>query len=778
MAHTRRLSRRSFTAGLGFAAVIAAVATGTAQSGKDKWWPGYSGGPDNSHFFESRQINKSNVARLQVAWTYPFGETASHPIVVRGVVYGRGRNGSLVAVDAKTGKELWVRENMNGMTSRGFNYWESADGRDQRLIFAMNSLLQQVDAKTGKSIMTFGANGVVDLREGLDGRDPATIGNIQSNNPGETFENLIILGSATGEGYMSPPGDIRAYDILTGRIVWTFHTVPRPGEFGYDTWPKEAYKYIGGNNNWGEMTIDRRRGIAFIPLGSPTYDFYGADRIGANLFGASIVALDARTGKRLWHFQFVHHDLWDLDPSAAPQLTTIRHNGRSRDVVVATNKTGWLYVFDRVTGEPIWPIEERPVAKSEMPGEESWPTQPHPSKPEPYVRHTFTVDDINPDLPADEKAAFTKRLLEANNKGIFNPISLKDTVHVPTSNGGTLMGGSAAEPRTGAIYLVAHENPGILRLMEPGQSRGGGPPQMPPGQGVYQQYCQACHGPNREGVAESGPALVQPTADPVNNIVAGAPRFTGEAVRTVLATGKGRMPAFPHLTAPDVDAIVNYLTSPAGGRGRGAGPGAGRGAGPVGSGAPPELIAGSGSAAVRPDAAGGGRGRGAAMPYPEGVPDYTRYTINEYNTVGNRIKPPFTVIVKYDLNQPGIKWRIPYGDDPELAARGITGTSVPGIQNSIIVTESGLVFGAGRDNLIRAWDSDTGKQLWSSRFGGNFTGSPAMYEMDGKQYLLVPAAGAPAGGRGAGPGPAAAPAVPQGSPAGPLGWVAYTLPGK
>ena len=239
------------------------------------------------------------------------------------------------------------------------------------------------------------------------------------------------------------------------------------------------------------------------------------------------------------------------------------------------------------------------------------------------------------------------------------------------------------------------------------------------------------------------------------------------------------MPALPHLTATEVDNVVNFVTTPASGRGRGAGPGGGRGAAPVGSGAPPELIAGSGSAWVRPEAANVGRGRGAARPYPDGVPDYTRYTINEYNTVGNRIKPPFTVIVKYDLNQPGIKWRIPYGDDPELAARGITGTSVPGIQNSIIVTESGLVFGAGRDNFIRAWDSDAGKQLWASRFGGNFTGSPAMYEMGGKQYLLVPAAGAPAGGRGAGAGPAAPPAVgPQSSASAPRGWVAYTLPSK
>src|SRR4029450_3851158 len=298
------------------------------------------------------------VAQLQVAWTYPYGDTGSAPIVVRGMVYGRGRKGSLVAVDAKTGKEMWIRENMTGMTSRGFNYWESRDGRDQRLIFAMNSVLQEVDAKTGKSITTFGTNGAVDLREGIDGRDPATLGNIQSSIPGEVFENLVILGSATGEGYMSPPGDIRAYDVRTGRLVWTFHTVPRPGEFGYDTWPKDAWKYIGGTNNWGEMTIDTRRSIAYIPLGSPTYDFYGADRIGANLFGTSIVALDARTGKRRWHFQIVHHDLWDMDPSAAPQLTTIRHKGRNRDVVVITAKTGWLYVFDRATGEAVWPHDE------------------------------------------------------------------------------------------------------------------------------------------------------------------------------------------------------------------------------------------------------------------------------------------------------------------------------------------------------------------------------------------------------------------------------------
>ena len=753
MSETRRHFFRRIRIVLLLAAGVAAVAAGLAQSPNGKWWPGYGNGGDNSRYFASQQINKSNVSRLQVAWTYPYGDTSFGPIVVRGIIYGRGRNGSLVAIDAKAGKEIWIRENMNGMTSRGMNYWESTDGRDQRLIFAMNGMLQELDAKTGKSIMTFGTNGYVDLRVGIDGREPSTIGNIQSNTPGEVFENLIIVGSATGEGYMSPPGDIRAYDVRDGKLIWTFHTVPRPGEFGYDTWPKDAWKYVGGNNNWGEMTIDARRGIAYIPLGSPTYDFYGADRRGANLFGTSIVALDARTGKRRWHFQLVHHDLWDMDPSAAPQLTTIRHNGRNRDVVVVTSKTTWLYVFDRETGEPIWPIEERAVPQSEMPGEESWPTQPYPTNPPPHSRQSFTVDDVSPYVSPEEAAAFKNRLAAATNKGLFTPISLNDTVHVPTSNGGVLFGGVASEPN-GAVYVVARDNPGILRLLRPGENvgRGGNAPAPLPGQLVYQQNCQTCHGADRLGVDSSGPALLEN----------GSLRFDAAAIRAVVGAGKGRMPAQPHLTTSDVDNLVTFLTAPtfAPGGGRG-----GRGGAAAGSGAPPELIVGSGS--VAPPQTGGARGRGATR-YPEGVPQTEQYVINEYNTVGNRVKPPYTSIVKYDLNEPSIKWRIGFGDDPALAVRGITGTGVAATLNGIIVTQAGIVFGAGRDNQIRAWDSGTGRQLWSARFGGNFVGSPVMYEMDGRQYLLVPAAGTAGGGRGA------VPAAPDAAV--PLGWVAYALP--
>jgi quinoprotein glucose dehydrogenase len=763
MSQSRSQWWQSLPAVFALAAGVAAWTTLGAQSSDDKWWPGYGGSADNSRYFASRQISKSNVGQLQVAWTYPFGDTGFGPVAVRGTIYGRGRNGSLVAVDAKTGRELWVRENMAGMTSRGLNYWASADGSDERLIFAMDSLLQALDAKTGRPIMSFGTGGVVDLRVGIDGREPASIGNIQSSIPGEVFENLVILGSATGEGYMSPPGDIRAYDVRSGALVWTFHTVPRPGEFGYETWPKDAWKYIGGVNNWGEMTVDVERGIAYVPLGSPTYDFYGADRPGANLFGTSIVALEARTGKRLWHFQLVHHDLWDLDPSAAPQLTTIRHDGRNRDVVVVSSKTTWLYVFDRVTGEPIWPIEERPVPKSDMAGEESWPTQPYPTNPPPFGRQSFGVADISPHLPTAEAEALRKRLLGARNEGLFTPISYSDTVHIPTSNGGVLFGGMASEPGSGAVYVVAHDNPGILRLLRPGENAGrGGPPPVQPGQAAYQQNCQSCHGADRLGT-ENGVPLLHAVADAANKIAAGSPRFDAAAIRAVVGAGKGRMPAMPHLAPADVDALVAYLTAAPGGRGVAAGGRGGRG-GPVGSGAPAELIVGSGSVSTRP-AAPGGRGRGALPPYPEGVPQFDRPVINEYNTVGNRIAPPYTSMVKYDLNVPRIVWRVGFGDDPALVARGITGTGMAALLNGLVVTEAGLVFGAGGDNQIRAWDSDTGRQLWVSRFGGNFVGSPLMYETDGRQYLLVPAAST--AGRGAGPAP------PAGSP---LGWVAYALP--
>lgn len=443
-------------------------------------WRDYAGGPDSSRFVAATEITKANVGRLRVAWTYPAGQTDFNPLVVRGTVYGRGANDSFVALDAASGKEIWRHEGVAGFIVRGINYWESADHKDRRLIFSVNDMLQELDATTGEPVSAFGVDGRVDLRVGLD-RD---LGNIrqQSRLPGRVFENLIILGSATNQEYDSAPGDIRAFDVRTGALMWTFHTVPRPGEFGYDTWPEDAWKTVGGANNWGEQSIDERRGIVYVPTASAKHNFYGGYRKGANLFADCLLALDARTGKRLWHFQTVHHDIWDLDNNSAPQLTTIRPNGRILDVVAMASKTGYLYVFDRVTGEPIWPIEERPVPrKTTVPGEELWPTQPFPTAPPPFARQKFGVDDLNPYiLTPGEREQFRQRILKARNEGPFTPIGFDDVIHMPGNQGGSNWGSTAANPTDGSVYVIGFNVPTILRLLKPGETRAGqrgGPPE-------------------------------------------------------------------------------------------------------------------------------------------------------------------------------------------------------------------------------------------------------------------------------------------------------------
>lgn len=758
------LAPRSRAPKPGASALVAALSVTTLvtlglSAADEKPWLGFGGSADNSRYVDAKQITKANVGGLEVAWSYPYADTGFNPVVARGVIYGRGRSGAIVALDAKTGKEVWIHEGMTGMTTRGMNYWESKDGKDRRLIFSMNDYLQEIDASTGKSIMTFGANGVVDLREGLN-REPATVARIQSGTPGEVFENLILLGSATGEGYMSPPGDVRAYDILTGKLVWQFHTVPHPGEFGYETWPKDAWKYIGGTNTWGELTVDQKRGIAFFPTGSPTYDYYGADRPGANLFSDCLLALDARTGKRLWHFQAVHHDIWDFDNNAAPQLTTIRHNGRNVDVVAMAGKTGFLYVFDRVTGAPIWPIEERPVPKSEMPGEQTWPTQPFPTVVPPFAKQTaMTEADINPhnNITPEDRQQFRDRILKARNVGLFTPIDFTDTVHIPGSNGGALFGTTAAEPGTGAVYVITQDNPGLLKLIRPGEGRGAAPVAMP-GQPIYVRDCQKCHGADRNGTND-GPTLLGVAA-----------RFDTAAIRGFITEGNNRMDPLPHLTATEVDQVIAFVLSPVGAGRAGAGAGRGVVAPPAGT-FPPGPVVASGPAQVR---APSGRGRGSTA-YPAGGPTTEQFVINEYGTIGIRMKPPYTTIVKYDLNVPAIKWRVGFGDDPALAALGITGTGMTQMRNSMVVTSAGLLFAAGGDNKVRAYDTSDGKVLWTAGFGGTFRGGPAMYELEGRQYLLVPAAGDPPpgpAGRGAVGGPSRAPVT------GPVGYVAYALPAK
>ncbi len=362
-------------------------------------WSEYLGGSDSSQYSSLKQINKSNVKQLEVVWTYPTAASEKYlfnPLVAGGVMYVQAKNNSIVALDAVTGKELWAHPFQGPLTERGINYWESKDRTDRRLFTTNGGYLTAIDARTGQTIQSFGDNGRTDLRAGLD-FDYTDVPPIQTNNPGRIFENIMIVPlMRSGSDYAYVPGDIHAYDVRTGKLLWQFHTVPRPGEFGYETWPKDFWQRNGGGINWNELSIDEKRGIAYVPTGTGKWDYYGGDRIGQNLFANSTIALDARTGKRLWHFQTVHHDLWDYDLPAGPKLLTVKHDGKNVDVVIQPTKQGFLFVLDRLTGQPLWPVEERPVPKSDVPGEQSWPTQPFPTKPPPFARQALTEKDLQP----------------------------------------------------------------------------------------------------------------------------------------------------------------------------------------------------------------------------------------------------------------------------------------------------------------------------------------------------------------------------------------------
>jgi quinoprotein glucose dehydrogenase len=558
-------------------------------------WSDYGGGSDAAQYSALKQINRSNVSKLQVAWIYPTGDNNRYffnPIVVDGLMYVLAKNNSIVGLDALTGREIWTwaEPGTKVITNRGINYWESHDRSDRRLLFASNHFLQAIDARTGKPILSFGKAGRVDLKEGL-GRDPKNIALVQSTTPGRVFEDLLILGSATNQGYGSAPGDIRAFNVRSGELVWTFHTIPHPGEFGYDTWPKDAWKTVGGANVWGEFSLDEKRGIVYAPTASAKYNFYGADRKGANLFGDCLLALDARTGKRLWHFQMVHHDIWDYDDATAPKLLTVRHDGKRIDAVAQVSKQGFVWVFNRVTGEPLWPIEERPVPASDMPGETTWPTQPFPLKPPPFARQKFTVDDLSPFLTdPQERARFKDDILSASNQGLFTPPGLRNTIQMPGNNGGANWGGAAVDPTNGTLYVVSKDLPAMLKL-----------------------------------------ARKSPEPEP-----------------TQYFSGFGFM-------------ITSSGLSP--------------------------------------------------------------------------IAPPWSSLTVYDLNEGTIKWRIPLGDVPELAAKGFTGTGSHYPKVGPVVTAGGLIFTGTRDRKVRAFDAESGQVLWETEVEAALEGMPAVYEIGGRQYV-------------------------------------------
>ena len=445
-----------------------AVAQKAAQGFDYAQWEAYLGGGDSSQYSSLDQINKTNVDKLKVAWTFSAGDKSAprfNPIVANGSLYVQVDGNTLAALDPITGKEKWRKTYEGRMGVRGINYWQSADGKDRRLIFLNNGILRTVSADTGEIIRTFGKDGGVDLRDGVKA-DMSKVRALQTDNPGRVYKNLIIMSLPAGAyDYESSPADIHAYDIRTGKLVWVFHTVPQKGEFGYDTWPEKDHEKFGGVHNWSESTIDEKLGIMFVPTGTARYDFYGGNRPGNNLFANSLVALDAKTGKRLWHFQFVHHDLWDYGTPTAPKLMTIKKDGKEIPVVIQATKQGFVYVFDRRNGTPIWPINEKPVPPSDVPGEKASPTQPFPSAPPPFARQSFTEADINPYLPEKDKEKVRELLRTSRNEGLFTPPSVQGTISMPGHNGGANWGSSAVDPVHQRFFVVSKQLPTLDKLV-------------------------------------------------------------------------------------------------------------------------------------------------------------------------------------------------------------------------------------------------------------------------------------------------------------------------
>ncbi len=464
--------------------VAQAAAAKTPGAFDFEGWDQNLGGTDSSQYSSLAQIDKSNVGRLGVAWTYPTTENYSfNPLIVGNTMYVLAKGRSIVALDAATGRELWTHPNEGAVGARGMSYWRSADGADERLLYVNAGSLTAIDAKTGNVIETFGDQGRVDLRVGLD----LDIDNVRlqpTSNPGRVFEDLIIMSlPAGGGGYASSPADIHAYNVRTGALAWTFHTVPRTGEPGADTWPAGGLSKYGGVHNWSESTVDVETGTIYIPTGTARYDFYGANREGANLYGNSLLALDARSGKLLWHFQTIHHDLWDYDLPTAPKLLTVQHDGLPVPIVAQPSKQGFVYVFNRVTGAPLWPIEERAVPQSDVPGERSWPTQPFPTAPPPFARQSFTEKDINPHLSDEDKQKIRELLAASRNEGLYTPPSLNGTIMLPGHNGGANWGSSAVDPKNGRLFVVSKELPTYvkLRVPEARPDAGGAAAAQPPG---------------------------------------------------------------------------------------------------------------------------------------------------------------------------------------------------------------------------------------------------------------------------------------------------------
>ncbi|MCC6860301.1 MAG: PQQ-binding-like beta-propeller repeat protein [Bryobacterales bacterium] len=679
---------------LGFALLIPRHASAGSPY---REWSAYGGGPENIRYSKLDQINRDNVSRLRVAWTYDTGdafkgsEMQCNPIVVDGVLFATTPKLRVIALDAATGALRWSFDPFEGTKSagktrnRGVTYWRN------RIYFAARHYLYALDAGTGKPAAEFGAGGRVDLRSGL-GRDVGTL-TISATTPGVVFRDLLVLGSIVSEGLPAAPGHIRAFDLRTGKQRWIFHTIPHPGEFGYDTWPKDAWQYIGGANSWAGLSVDEKRGLVFAPTGSAAFDFYGANRAGDNLFANSLIALEGATGKRVWHFQMVKHDVWDRDLPAPPSLVTVKRGGKPVEAVAQITKSGHVFVFDRQTGEPLFPVEHRAVPPSRVDGEALARMQPFPLKPPAFARQVFTEEMITKRTPEAHRAVL-QRFRALHSGGQFTPPGFEGTVIFPGFDGGGEWGGAAFDPESGLLYVNSNEMPWVLRLVERPA------PRKLSGSSLYKANCASCHREDMKGTPPEFPSLTGLRG-----------KYAEPEMAGLIRKGAGRMPGFGNLESAAVAAIARYV------------------------------LYGEDTAV---------EGRQAPSPID------LKYTHDGYNKFLDpdgypAVEPPWGTLNAIDLNRGEIAWKIPFGEFPELAAKGLRDTGTENYGGPV-VTAGGLLFigATNHDRKFHAYDKATGKLLWETTLPSSGNATPAVYEVNGRQYVVIAAgggkSGAPSGG--------------------------------